>query len=266
MSRFILRAGILLLLCAGWSLMPAAGIAQGEKLQFAIGTEPTFISGDYGTGSNIDITYLPVILEYRPTDRLRLTGEFPWIRQTSSEFTSAGGMFQHVQGGSFQAMNTESGPGDILLRGEYNLLPETGARPALFFSGDVKVPTADESRGLGTGEWDTGLAVEVGKTIQGVYLYGRLGYTFLGEPDGLNLDDPIRFEGGIGREILPQLYLNAFLAGSSAVDSSFEDPLSVGLNGDLRLRDDLSLTGLLEIGLSDGSPDYGLGIGFLQQF
>lgn len=266
MQHFTLRIGILLLLCAGGSLIPGRGTASGGEYPFALGFEPAFYSGDYGTGTNIDITYLPVILEYRPTDRLRLTGEFPWIRQTSSEFTSAGGMFQHVRGGSFQAMNTESGPGDIILRGEYNLLPETATKPALFFSGDVKLPTADESRGLGTGKWDAGLSVEVGKTVQGTYLYGRLGYTFLGEPDGLNLDDPIRFEGGVGRKVLPQLYLNAFLAGSSAVDSSFEDPLSAGLNGDLRLRDDLSLTGALALGLSDGSPDYGFGIGFLQRF
>ncbi len=259
---------ILLIACAGWSLGLSVQPARSEGYRFAIGTEPSFSSGNYGTGSNIDITYVPLILEFYPSERLRLTGELPWVRQTSSEFTAVGGMgmFQHVQGGNFQTMNVESGPGDILFRGEYTLLPETADTPALIVAGDLKIPTADESKGLGTGKWDTGLAVELGKTIGESYVYGRIGYTFLGGRKGLGLDNPFHFEGGIGHNITSRLSLNAFLEGSTAIDNSFDAPLSTGINGDYQLRSDLSLTGYFQLGLSDGSPDYGLGIGFLQKF
>ena len=56
-------------------------------------------------------------------------------------------------------------------------------------TGKIKFGTADEQRGLGTGENDYTLQVEAARFLDRVSLQGAVGYRFRGEPPGVALND-----------------------------------------------------------------------------
>lgn len=64
--------------------------------------------------------------------------------------------------------SSESGFGDLNLSLKYAFQEETEGIPAMAFGGRLKVPTADEDKGLGTGKADFGIFGTVDKMIAGV--------------------------------------------------------------------------------------------------
>lgn len=275
---------IVILVSMGTFMFFHAPSAECSEYLYAFGLGPSFSSGDYGTGDNIDIFYLPFIFKMYPSDRIRGTVVIPWVHQSSTQAVSAGDSFYGVKGSNnranrkafspstvivtdtAEARDSESGLGDVILRGEVDLLQESRNRPAVILEGKVKLPTASESKGLGTGEPDIGIAAEVGHTVNRHYYYGRLGYTLVGEPSGADFDSPFLYEAGTGFSLNPDLYLNVSLEGSTSIDDDIDNPLEAVIGGSYRIRPDLSLNGYFLVGLSDGSPDFGLGLGFLQRY
>lgn len=60
---------------------------------------------------------------------------------------------------------TTTGIGDVILRGRYYLVEEQDYVPLIAVTARLKLPTANASQGLGTGEFDHGYGVEVSKLI-----------------------------------------------------------------------------------------------------
>ncbi len=272
---------LIALLFVMWAIATYPQACHSEEYLYDFEISPSFISGDYGTDDDVDTFYLPFIFSFYPSQKVRGTVVVPWVYQSSTQVTFAGAMgrhsFQTVEGAtdsdasgmghhSFQTVegsrDSESGWGDIILQGEYALLLEPMDSFNFLLEGTVKLPTASESKGLGTGETDVGLAAELGRTVNQVYYFGRLGYTVVGEPSGINFDNPFLYEGGISFPINPQFYLTLSLEGSTSIDDDLDDPLEGVVSGDYQWGADLSLNGFFLVGLSDGSPDYGIGIGF----
>jgi hypothetical protein len=85
----------------------------------------------------------------------------PYIRQTTQTVVvTEGGVAKRkdkerqLATARGSVTQTEDGLGDILLKGEYVLLAEQAALPEITGSLKIKFPTADEDKGLGTGEFD----------------------------------------------------------------------------------------------------------------
>jgi hypothetical protein len=75
------------------------------------------------------------------------------------------------------------GLADSVLGTKYVFLKETGRRPGLAGSFELKLPTGDESRGLGSGEFDYDLRLRVQKTWSWFTAIGNVGYTFVTDPE-----------------------------------------------------------------------------------
>jgi hypothetical protein len=73
----------------------------------------------------------------------------------------------------------EYGLSDSVLGTKYVFLKETDKRPGIAGSFELKLPTGDESRGLGSGEFDYDLRLRVQKTWGWFTAIGNVGYTFL---------------------------------------------------------------------------------------
>src|SRR3989441_7117590 len=58
---------------------------------------------------------------------------------------------------------TEEGIGDVLLKVSYAILEEKALIPEIAPYVKIKFPTADETRGLGTGEYDETIGVDLSK-------------------------------------------------------------------------------------------------------
>jgi outer membrane protein OmpA-like peptidoglycan-associated protein len=88
--------------------------------------------------------------------------------------------------------------GDLFVGGKFNVLTEHRQQPfAMALRGTMKMPTADQESGAGTGEWDYFADAVVSKELnQRVEVSGFGGYAWRGDPSGISLSDGFRW--GLG--------------------------------------------------------------------
>ncbi|MDO8908824.1 MAG: transporter [Pseudohongiella sp.] len=72
----------------------------------------------------------------------------------------------------------ERGVGDVVLSGTYELPALGNGLPFFDITLDLKLPTADESRGLGTGRPDVGIQLDAYQTLGALTLFGSVGYRY----------------------------------------------------------------------------------------
>ena len=75
------------------------------------------------------------------------------------------------------------GISDSVLGTKYVIMNEDGSRPGVAASFELKLPTGDEARGLGSGEFDYDLRLRAQKTWGWFTGIGNVGYTFLTDPE-----------------------------------------------------------------------------------
>ena len=268
LSSFLALAGSVFVFSAATS---AAVIPAAAQSRFALGLAFDFASGDYGTGITSDTATTSLIVGHYPTDRLDIELTIPYLYQTGSSTTSGGIRFgvprgEEVTMGPPQfgsdARETEDsrqGLGDLLLSVGYILLPESAATPQVRTTAFVKFPTADETEGLGTGEYDFGGGVTLAKWIDRVYLFGGATAVFPGEGAGLGLKDFQTYEAGAGRLIGEKLLPSVSLWGATAPSAESSSLLEARAKLSYQLSASTGLLGYLAAGLADNSPDYAAG-------
>jgi len=157
---------------------------------------------------------------------------------------------------------SESGIGDTTIDLSYLLLKERGAVPEIFLHGGLKIPTADEDKGLGTGKVDYLLGVDVSRGIGPWTLEAGVTYNILGEPDEYELDNYLSGYGEISNALTENLELAVQLSGAQAASDESDGELALGM----QLRYDMEEIGEfsagIQKGLADGSPDYSMVIGY----
>ena len=77
----------------------------------------------------------------------------------------------------------EYGINDAVIGTKFLFLRETERRPGIAGSFELKLPTGDESRGLGSGEFDYDLRLRAQKTWGWFTAIGNVGYTFVTDPE-----------------------------------------------------------------------------------
>ncbi len=68
-------------------------------------------------------------------------------------------------------------------------------------TGKVKIPTADEDKGLGTDETDFSLEVNLTKAYGSNVAFGTVGYRKFGDPPEFDLDDVMHLSIGGQRKL-----------------------------------------------------------------
>ena len=137
--------------------------------------------------------------------------------------------------------------------------------PRLRFSGKVKIPTAGESKGLGSGKGDFGLNAIFSKELSKRFvLHLSLGYTFIGEhgaSNGLNYS-------GAGQFILSDKWaLVGEVTGVNNMNGRRRDaPLSCLLGTYYLLTDKIIWDAGVSIGLNKAAPDYRITTGLTVLF
>lgn len=256
------RGFAVLLACA--ALLPAAAGAEDWKFSSSI----NYDTGKYGTSERTDSVYIPFTLK-RYYDDYDLSVTVPYLSLSSTGLvTWVGG--KPVRGTSrtrTAANSDEAGLGDILLRGAYALMREEPDTFALALAGKLKLPTADEDKGLGTGEADIGAGLEFAKTVAPGWTFLADGYyTIIGEPAGAEFNNQLALDLGFYRELSGTLGLTVLLEAQSAIVDGNDGPRSLSGTLSHSASENTKLTAGLNIGLSDGSPDAGVSIGFGRKF
>lgn len=187
--------------CAATALALAGGAARADLAapRVSLQTGAHYTTGDYDSGVDTDIWYVPVSakLEWERAI-VRLT--VPYIR-IHGPGDVVGGIDQPiVVGGAQRERERNSGLGDVVLAGTWIWDP-LNWMPIVEVTGKVKFPTADEDRGLGTGEFDYSLQLDLSKPFGRFSPFVTVGYRFLGDPDDFELNDTLFASAGVGIQL-----------------------------------------------------------------
>ena len=256
-------------------LLAAAGItpaAAQDEPRVALSASVNYFVGDYGTDSDTTFLYLPVTLGVRPIDRLWLSITVPYLYQSNQNVVLTGGGAAPRKSGKGKFGRpgddtAEQGLGDVRGKVSYVLVDEKEFVPEIMPYVTIKFPTADSTRGLGTGEFDESIGIELSKTLAG-RLVGYLGvaYTFIGDPPGTDLHDSFAWSVGAAYGVIAPLSVFAFLEGATAVTPGEDDPLEIRVGLEYRFTRSVKATGTVTRGLSNGSADWGLSAGVSFRF
>jgi cobalt/nickel transport protein len=162
----------------------------------------------------------------------------------------SGYVFSHPKEGE-----RENGMADTEIKLKYRWIDEKNWRPALTTSGILKIPTASESKGLGSGQTDFGINAILTKTIGKKWVvHLNLGYTFIGE-DHVNNE----FNYSVAAQFL--LTEKWALVGEIVGVNNFngrhgDDPFSGLIGTYYSMTDKIILDAGLEIGMSKAAPDF----------
>ncbi len=111
----------------------------------------------------------------------------------------------------------QTGFGDVKLGAKYKFLDDyLGDGVGLAVRGYVKLPTADEAKGLGTGKFSGGADLVLSKSVNRVLdLHGMVGYQVNSDPDAADIGNAFRWGLGLNVPACRAIQLQADLTGSS---------------------------------------------------
>jgi hypothetical protein len=240
-----------LLMAAG-----SAGAAEDARLTATVGTE--YSTGGYGQDVDTSILAVSFAAKYE-VGRWTLRGSVPWLRISGPSNVVAADSGGVILPGSGER-RTEAGFGDIVLGAAYLVMQGPGLPFNLDLGGKLKLPTADEEKGLGTGEADYSMQAEAFKPFGALSPFATLGYRHYGDPPGLRLKNVFYGSLGSAYRLSPHTSVGA------AYD--FRDRIVEGgaRLGELsaflshRYTPDLRVQLYALIGMADASPDAGAGV------
>ena len=186
-----------------------------------------------------DIEHNPATFAVGIADRLELFGSFRVLTRVDRD---ARPLFDpsnpDLGGPTFEvplANDQYSGNkvGDLVLGGKINLLSEANLSPVAFaVRGLVKVPTGDEDVGNTTGKPDGAFDVIVSKDLGALEAAAYGGFTFRGDPDGIDLPNSIRWGVGAGIPIANSFKLFGEVNGEFLADDTLRlDTPIIGPDG-----------------------------------
>jgi len=249
------RFSVSILMLAALTLGCYPALAQESQLTFSVGAEYT--TGTYGGTQDIEDVYVPFGLSYKQSQLLiRATVPFLSVKAPSGTQIGPGG--EPIPGSG--QIETNSGLGDILFSLTYmDLWASDDGNFALDVTGKIKAGTADETEGLGTGETDYSVQMDLYRFFDGFTLFGNLGYKFRGQPPGVSLDDVWFAAIGGSVRLNRQNRLGAAFDFRPSAYSGNDDIREISVNWSSQLREGLRLSTYVLAGFGDSSPDWGVG-------
>lgn len=236
---------------------PALGADEGQ-LKYTLGAD--YSEGDYGEGrGDTEILFIPFSVAYS-RDSWTYKASFAWVDIDGPGNVIGAGDGGLVIGDRQQEPVDNPGMGDVWLSASYALPTTRPDEVYMEVTGKIKLPTADEDEGLGTGETDYSLALELYQAV-GVYTpFATLGYKIKGTPSGLNVDDVLFASAGTDYRLSNRYSVGVSLDYQEASVSGSDDATELFGYWNNRISREWSLMLYGYLGLQDGSPDHGIGI------
>ena len=208
-----------------------------------------FRSGDFGTTVTSDL--------------YDLTPEVGYVAPAYNAAVSVPLLVLHTSGSG--ASTTDAGIGDVLARAGARLWQARNAKTDLNAGVAVKFATGDETKGLGTGATNYGGFLSLNHDMFGSTVTLMSGYIIVGSPAGVSYDNVVPYGLSVQyRFSRTNVYTS--LQGQTSAVPGLQNPLEWTLGFFHILNADYVLHPDGFVGLSDGSPAFGIRTGFVRWF
>lgn len=230
-------------------------MAANGQISIALGFDIS--SGKYGTPDTTTFLSIPAICKYE-TDLWLIKLTVPYISITTVDGVLPDiGPVAHANTAGSKV--TTSGLGDVVAATTYYAVPDKDGSVGLNITGEIKLPTANKVAGLGTGETDYAVKLDVYKAFNVTTLYAAVGRKILGSSAMYPLHDVFYGSVGASYQASDKLSMGVNLDAAQGSYDSLPGPLEVSFNFTRKIDIHKKLEAYLLKGLSNGSPDIGLG-------
>lgn len=258
------------------ALLLATGSAHADGFDLSVGSN--YSTGTYGGDITTEIWSLPLGVGYR-SGNWTFRASVPWVRidGASSVVPGAGPLLNlnpnrrgpvilpPGQQEPEVARSSASGIGDAVLSASWAALQTEGGF-GLDLGARVKLPTADEDKGLGTGATDFGVSMDLFQALDALTLFGGLSYTNYGSTDFIELDNALGANAGFSYAFSPRSTGGLMLDYREQISRNGEAQNELTGFYNLRVGQGSRLQLYALRGLDDGSPDWGAGVSLRTAF
>lgn len=235
--------------------LPAAVLAQANSdLKQTLSMGSYFSSGDYGASIGTDILYFPVSYGLsRGKWGAQITVPHLQVEGAGNVLVNIGGVNRAVAGNQRER---NRGIGDSTIAITYQMDPFSASSPFIDLRLDIKIPTADRDKGLGTGEADYTAQVDISQNYGNSVLFASVGYTGRGKTDFYSgLRDSTFLQLGLARPLNEQLNVGAFYDFREPASTFSPEIHEIVPYFSWQISERWSFTGLAAFGFTEASAD-----------
>lgn len=240
-------------LLLGLIVSDASVLAQDySDIKQTVSLASYYSGGDYGEDADTDILYVPVSYTVKKGKwGAQFTLPYLQVEGVGNVLVNIGGVSRAVAGSQRER---NSGVGDSTLALSYQMDPFSDTSPFIDFRLDVKIPTADRDKGLGTGEMDYSAQVDISQNYRGSVLFGTFGYTFRGKTDFYaGLEDSAYIQLGVAKPFAVQWNVGVFYDFREPASTFSPEIHELVPYFSYQISESWSFTGLAAFGFTEGS-------------
>lgn len=243
------------------SILAMAGTAEARAV-LSVSAGVDYSSGKYGGEETTEVISVPFAVRLT-VDDWTVRASAPYLHVTGPADISDDVEADGGSSGTVMRDGTEKGIGDTTVSIERAFRRIGGSNVYAEVTARARLPTGDETRGLGVGVVDYGVGAEVGVSTRGGGFHVSGGYRFLGQQEsGVDRQDGAVAGAGGWFPVGDRVRVGAFANWREASIEGNDDPATAGGYVSFRMGERLRMTVTASGGLSDASPDYMTGIRF----
>lgn len=242
------------LICAVfmWAPLSAYGedaVQKSSPLTYSVGLH--YSEGKYSRQASSSLTYVPIGMKFK-TEHYQLKVLLPWL-------LLHGVGNESVTASSLDDSGKERGMGDVSLQAKGFMPYQHWLASWVDLGIKIKLPTADEAKGLGTGKTDFTLFVDTLTPYKSSVLFATLGYRIRGDSTATDYENGAIYELG---------FMQKWQSNQPGILFSHRDSAFAGrdsiqevlLFNKTRFQHQRSFSYYIGAGLTDNSSDWMCGV------
>jgi hypothetical protein len=214
---------------------------------------------------------VPYVIQSSPWISYTEMGGIPTGGTQSGEVKQAGrhaGQGSGKRGNNITLIDTTSynqaGFSDPTISASLTILSNLRKRTIISLNSQLKIPVANPSSGFGTGAWDGGVGASFSKGVSNnLMIFGHSAYWWMGDMEEFQLRNVMSYGVGLGFFLNGgNLIFNGSLNGMTKISGEFAAPASIIFGTGINANERIFISANLSAGLSEASPDLGIGLGW----
>lgn len=240
-------------------LMVPLAVQAADKTRFSLGAY--YSTGDYGSTTDTDIESLSLGIRHKHgpwTFKLSV----PWLR-----ISGAGNVLPDGQQTAAAATRSRrQGLGDIGVSIGRHLFHDAKGQRGVSLWGKIKLPTADENNGLGTGEMDATIELAPYAVIGKATVFGAIGYRKYGDTATTDYNNVWLGRVGFSHPIAEEQTAGLSMSYRQNTRAGRDDRLSLLVFHTVKWAPGWKLQSYLIKGFTDATADFAAGISLMKEY
>lgn len=254
--------------CTVFGLVMAASHVQAAQLavtSVTLGTSLNYSEGNYGQTETTRIWYVPANIIYRNNDlKLKLTIPYVSVESRGGVVVADGEVEEEEDAVATTKKSMVSGMGDVRAEMRYAMHVLVGKLDIIPY-GKVKLGTAEPGLGTGENDYEAGLALE-GVLNPIIFPFVQTGYRVVGDPQGKNYRNVTTYMAGSSFKLSTDHFVTAMISGRESLRPGNAALNSVVVAWNYAFRPGTGMQIYMDKGLTQTSPEFGVGLGLQYRF